>query len=318
MKVLQPSSMVFRFRSAVPFFASVAVVGVGVGVFFFCSNLPRSEPPLTKRINSTDSTPSSALQKYPERTKSAAVATTAANIPLPAPPTTTETEFLRQQIAELLVHTLDGPDREAALSRLLANLLAVDPAAAAHIVAIQPAGPDRDELLRLLARAWTATDFPGAIQWAATLSDPAERRRGFEFVCFKAAETQPSDALDAWTSFQPAPDHAMFGNLVKEWAGRDVSGALAWANSRSTTEARDYALANVAFVVSQTDPYRAAEIISTQTTTSAPHVEATVALIRTWASHDYPAASASAWVATHLHGTLADRAQQELAAFKSQ
>lgn len=228
-----------------------------------------------------------------------------------APTTADRWGATMKELARLQTLPANDPGREAKLSLLLARLLAADPAAVARWFATLPAGEARDELLRLLARTWSASDFPGAIAWAATLADEGERRLAFEHACFEAGRANPAEALEAWLAFDGDPTRAAYGDLIQSWAARDLPGALAWAEARPESAGRDEALARVAYVMARDDPAAAARLISTQMATGPAQFEAAVSLVHAWASRDV--AAATAWLNQRPDVPFNARARAEIA-----
>lgn len=212
---------------------------------------------------------------------------------------------------EVALRSGDDADRERVLNFLFPALVAQDRAAARRFVETLAPGEMRDQLLRGLVRAWAAADFAGAVAWIASLPDTVERKAAFEAACFQAAETNPVEAIRAWESLEFTDDDHVLENLVHTWAGKDLASARAWVSARPPGPQRDHAVARVAYVMAGFKPADAAAFITREIPPGPVQIEAAISVLHQWARSDL--AGATAWVAQFPPGTLADRAQNELA-----
>ena len=190
-------------------------------------------------------------------------------------------------------------------------LVALDRAAALRLMENFPPGDKREQLLRRLVQAWAASDFAGAVTWIATLDNFAEQKAAFYDACFAAGEKNPAEAIHAWESFDFKDDDQVMANLVQSWAGKDLAAAQVWVGARPPSLQRDQAMARIAFVLAQTKPALAANLVIRELPPGPAQTEAIISIIQQWAKADLP--GASTWVQQFPLGPLAERAKNELA-----
>jgi hypothetical protein len=77
--------------------------------------------------------------------------------------------------AAWLLKNLRGPDRSSAINQLITAWTQADFNAAATWLKNQPASPDHDSAISSFAPLVAATEPPSAVDWAATIADPARR-----------------------------------------------------------------------------------------------------------------------------------------------
>jgi hypothetical protein len=172
-----------------------------------------------------------------------------------------------------------------------------------------PSPESREERMARL-REWAARDFRAALASVAQLPEGTERNDAVRAVCEGLAQTDPARAVEvAQTLQQPG---AVVDNLVQQWAGSDVSGALAWVTEQPAGDQRDDAFQRVTFVLSQKDPTDAAAVVQDQMTPGPAQDEAIMTLINQWANQDL--ASAAKWVQNYSFRSpeLQERAMKEL------
>lgn len=165
-------------------------------------------------------------------------------------------------------------------------------------------------LLREL-RAWAAKDAEGALAAAMKLPEGDERNEALEAVCFGLAETDPADAVKTAKSLhldnQPG---AVLENLVQQWATSDTSSALDWANSQPAGASRDGLTTRIAYVMSQSYPAGAANLVLNQITPGSAQDEAIMTVLNQWANQNLVAATT--WAKGLSTGPLQERAINEL------
>lgn len=210
----------------------------------------------------------------------------------------------------------DAAAWERVLNELFPALLVADRTAAIRLVETLPPGERRTLLLRRLARAWGAADFAGAVTWISNLADFSEQKAAFDEACLATAETNPAEAIRAWESFDFKEDDHVLENLVQNWARLDFPAAQAWVHERPASIQRDQAVARLAYVLAQTKPVDAANLIVRELAEGPAQTEAVISILHQWAKNDLP--GATAWTARFPPGPLADRAKSELAGLSQQ
>jgi hypothetical protein len=169
---------------------------------------------------------------------------------------------------------------------------------------------EKYRLLREL-RELAAKDPEGALAAAMKLPVGDERNEALEAVCFGIAETDPADAVKMAKSLNlDAQPGAIMENLVQQWAVTDLSSAQAWANNQPAGEQRDGLTMRIAYIMSQTDPASAANLVVSQITPGSTQDEAVMTVLNQWANQDLNAATT--WVKGFSVGPLQERAINEL------
>jgi hypothetical protein len=174
-------------------------------------------------------------------------------------------------------------------------------------------GKAEQEKYRLLreVREWAAKNPESALAAAMKLPEGDERNQTLAAVCFGLAQTAPGDAVKMAKSLhldeQPG---AIMENLVQQWAATDLSSAQAWANNQPVGEQRDGITTRIAFVMSQTDPADAANLVINQIASGSAQDEAIMTVLNQWANQDLIAATA--WAKGIPTGPLQERAITEL------
>ncbi|MBU6411678.1 MAG: hypothetical protein KGR98_14935, partial [Verrucomicrobia bacterium] len=175
-----------------------------------------------------------------------------------------------------------------------------------------PAAPveDKFQLLRDL-RAWATRDPQAALAAALKLPAGDERNQGLEAVCFGLAQNDPADAvkLAQKLNLNANSDGAM-QNLMQQWASADASSALTWTLAQPAGDERDALVDRVAFIMSQTDPSDAANVVINDMPPGSAQDQAVMSVLHQWALQDV--IGAADWVATFPPGSLRDRALSEL------
>jgi hypothetical protein len=227
--------------------------------------------------------------------------------------------------------TIQGPDRgdqiRTVVSQLekaitsadelndsLRALVDLDPAAAAELMAKMQPGDLREQYLLRLAQLWAAQDPAAALQWASILQDDTERVSATGTVCLEMAQANPEAAIHALEKLGMSHDKSTLDNLAQLWATRDISAAAAWALARPGGDARDSLVARVAFVMSETNPSEAANLVVNSVPAGELQSEAAISIVHRWALRDWKAAQE--WVDRFPQGPLRQRAQAEIAGSK--
>lgn len=172
---------------------------------------------------------------------------------------------------------------------------------------------DQIEKYRLLRelRAWAAKDADAALAAAMKLPAGDNRNEALAAVCFGLAEIDPAAAVKTAKSLhlddQPG---AVLENLIQQWATSDTSSALDWANSQPAGTQRDGLTMRIAYVMSQSDPSAAANLVLSQIMPGSTQDEAIMTVLNQWANQNLTAAAN--WSKALSTGPLQERALNEL------
>ena len=202
-------------------------------------------------------------------------------------------------------------DRGIVFTHLLAELVRIDPLAAAQFAETNSIGFTHDQVLQHVAQLWAATDSAAALNWATTLNNPAERDAILTEVCLQVAESDPAQAVRMRSQrvTRENPNGGLEA-VMERWAEKDLPAALDWALSRAASEQRDLLIARVAYVKSQTSPLEAATLVVEKIPAGEVQTKAAISVLHQWASHDM--AAAGRWVARFPEGDQRSRAYSEL------
>jgi hypothetical protein len=169
---------------------------------------------------------------------------------------------------------------------------------------------EKNRLLRSL-RAWAAKDPEAALAAAMKLPEGDERNQALSAVCLGLAETNPADAVKlAQTLNLDKQPGAVMESLVQQWAGTDLASALVWANSQPAGDQRDGFTTRIAFVMSQSNPTDAANLVINQISPGPIQDEAVMTVLNQWGNQNL--AAAATWVKGFPEGPLQARAAAEL------
>ncbi|MBU6410351.1 MAG: hypothetical protein KGR98_08180 [Verrucomicrobia bacterium] len=169
---------------------------------------------------------------------------------------------------------------------------------------------DLPALLREL-RAIATTNTEAALDRAMTLPNGYERSEALSAVCLGLAQDDPAQAVNlAQSLYLDQMPGAVVEELIQQWASSDFAAALTWANNISPGRERDAVMTRLGFVLSETDPSDAANLVQTQIPPGRARDEAVMTVLHQWAMRDM--AAAAAWVATFPETPLRQRALEEL------
>ena len=215
-------------------------------------------------------------------------------------------EQIRQQL-----NSGEESGREMVLTNLLLQLVALDPNAAGQLA--ESIEPDfgRADMLGGVAQAWADKDSAGALAWAAQLPDTAEQQAALASVILQIAQSDPARAVEAARQYS-LNDSAcdVLPSLAVQWADKDLTGALAWAESLPAGDQRNEIMARIAFVESQSAPAAAGARVLTELPPGPVQEEAVMTVIHQWSLKDRR--GAWAWVQAFPEIPLKQRALTEV------
>lgn len=154
----------------------------------------------------------------------------------------------------------------------------------------------RTERARRQETSETHSQYRKAFQAAQEIQTPAEREKAIAQVAWNALELDPELAREALQ--QLSADSAGRIRLIQHFAmrlaERNPDEALAWAATAGTELEIAAAHGQIALVISNTDPERAANILSESGVAGHGFDVAAVQVLQRWASQSAP--EAAAWV----------------------
>jgi hypothetical protein len=140
------------------------------------------------------------------------------------------------------------------------------------------------------------------LETAIAIENPADRDKALAEVAWSAMETDPELSHQAF-------HHLPSGNpekirLIQHYAmraaERNPEEALEWANSLETEVETATAIGQIALAIAETDPLRAANLLSESGIAGRDFDVALVQVIQRWAANSPP--DAAAWVSTFPQG----------------
>jgi len=170
----------------------------------------------------------------------------------------------------------------------------------------------RMELMAKL-RDLAETNFDAALQQVQQMTDGDEKDDAMQAICYGLARRDPARAVQEAETLQQ-PD-AVKENLVQQWAGKDVPAAMVWANNQPASDARNEVFQRIGYVLSQSDPRDAANLVVEQIPAGAAQDEAVMSVLHQWANKDMM--GAVNWVKTFPDSPFRERALQELEGIES-
>jgi hypothetical protein len=180
----------------------------------------------------------------------------------------------------------------------LRNDVVADPAPTNHPPAWEPG-------------AGQATNADLALAAALKLPEGDARNRALAAVCFSVAQNNPANAVTlAQALHLDEQTGAVMENLVQQWAVSDPASALGWTFQQPADDRRDALMTRVAYALSQTDPARAASLVTDQISPGTAQDEAVMMVVNQWGNQNL--AAAATWVETFPEGPLQKRAVEEL------
>ena len=266
--------------------------------------------------------PASVTNSLPARYSSVPLASLApkpaVSHPTPAISTVTNSPsvavYTTEELLEKIWAALDSAsdaDHDDVFTNLLPALVRQDAKAAAQLAESLDPGLLRKQALRTVARVWAEQDADSACDWAAQLPNWAERDSTLIEMCQQLGQTDPEKALTLAGSYGVENGDVMKENLVQLWAEKDWAAALAWVNANPGAELQqDQRLARLAFILSQTSPQEAANLVVDSISPGFTQTEAAMSVLHQWGLQDL--AGARAWLDQFPSGEIRQRGGEEL------
>lgn len=190
------------------------------------------------------------------------------------------------------------------------RLRQVDPATALAQLLTLEKGNDRDGRIRDSLFKWAAWDAEAALSWASSLEDSAARRSARSSVCLAVAEKDPHRAVMlALGPGAEEDDGGLLECLTMQWCEKEAETVLDWVRDQPSGEWRERLMARVSFVLSKSDPAKAAQLVSGLEPGTVQN-EVAMAVLHQWALKD--SAAALQWAEGFSEPILRERALTEV------
>ncbi|MGB0581993.1 MAG: hypothetical protein ACPGVU_20045, partial [Limisphaerales bacterium] len=163
-----------------------------------------------------------------------------------------------QAIAFIREEGLTSSSTRGPLPTVLTSLSLADPNAAAQEIMKLPAGSQRDNAFRSLAREWAQKDPQAALAFVQTLPRNNSRRYAMTAVLGEMAARDPNTAVQVASGLTGSTRTEAFSAIASSWAKTDLNGALSWAENLQNGADRERAMRNVASLWAAQDPQSAA------------------------------------------------------------
>jgi hypothetical protein len=200
---------------------------------------------------------------------------------------------------------------ETSDKRSNSRVRASDPAAALARAFTLEKGSERASRIRELLIGWAARDAEAALGWISSIEDPAARRSARSTVCIAVAEEDPRRAVTLALAHgaDEDDDRGLLECLTMQWCEKDCETVLDWAHEQPPGEWRERLLARASFVLSKSEPAKAAGLVSGLEPGTVQD-EAVMAVLHQWALTDCDAALR--WAEAFSEPALRERALAEI------
>jgi len=136
--------------------------------------------------------------------------------------------------------------RNEAVQSIFTEWSKTDPAAAVA-AATRLSDESRSAVMSAVLASWSKTDSQAALQWAASLPDDSQRRRVIYNAVDSIALNNPQQAIALLNACGMGDDTNIVGQVVRNWARRDIEAASSWVQSLPQGNVRNEALYSMAF-----------------------------------------------------------------------
>jgi len=154
-----------------------------------------------------------------------------------------------QSAREWLTRAADGTKRDSVLEMVSLRIAETNAAAAVALVDVYGAGCTN--LLENLIAQWAVQDLQAAYNWSAAKPAGAQRDNLFSRIAFVESKTDPEYAANLVAQqipSGPAQDEAAI-SVLYQWAQKDPTAAMRWAQSFSSGALHDRAVSEVQNVI---------------------------------------------------------------------
>lgn len=159
-----------------------------------------------------------------------------------------------------------------------------------------------------------SAELRNSLETAATIESPEAREKALAEIAWNAIEIDPKLACAAFLQLRTGSPERI--RLIQHYAMRlaeqDHDEALAWANELGTEQERAAANCQIALAIAETDPLRAANMVSESGIEGRDFDVAVVQVIQRWAARS--PVDAGAWVSSFPPGAAREAGIQIIAA----
>ena len=217
-------------------------------------------------------------------------------------------ETFRASYLQAAFDSADVQSQDEAIDKWLAEWVTQNATAAAQFVESIPPGTMRVKALRILAQTWGGQNPEAAIAWASNLSE-SERDMAYKNVCLGLAGQDPEKACQLAVQ-AGVGDNDVLPEIIQQWSGKNISGALTWAEQQPAGDTRDQLIKRIAFMQSKADPLQAANLVVEQIQPGDTQNEAAMSVLHQWGQRDL--VGSLSWVEKFPAGQFRIRAIEEL------
>lgn len=183
---------------------------------------------------------------------------------------------------------------------IFSRLTMQDPRAAVEALSQVPTGVMHQRAVTCIACDWGDADPQGAMAWAGSLTNPADRNTALYNVVRHVAT---SDPVLAANDLKMIPDmnqrNQAMSDVLSRWVDADPAAALKWVQTNTTGNAQTMALNQVVNNIAQIDPLSALNVIQ-QMPDATNHNNMVFQTINSWSQSDPEAALT--WAKSNLSG----------------
>ena len=197
--------------------------------------------------------------------------------------------------------------------RLLQRWTGLAPDVASQWAAALTDPADRREALLQVAGTWAVSDLSAAVAWARTLSPESERDGLLLQLAYETAGDDPSLALGLAAELPPGNARdGLIAQAVGNWATRNPQGAAEWARSLPLEAGQTRALESVAVSWAGADAIAAAHFALDNLPFGHALDRTVAAVVQRWAQSD--PLGAATWIEKFDSGALQNDAADNLMA----
>lgn len=155
-------------------------------------------------------------------------------------------------------------------------------------------------------------------EWRAAMAivDAVQRDEELARLCYERAASDPREALELAIGHGLEKSPGVIANLAQQWADADLPAARAWVEAQAAGAMREELVARIGYVWSLSDPAKAADFVTNETTPGEAQTEAAISVLHRWSEQD-PAAARD-WVECFPEGSLRERALHEVGGLQAQ